>query len=54
MPEEYYKMELDCPQCECETESVCFSRGHERDSSGDWQQCLRCGIRDLAREVDRR
>lgn len=39
--EEIY--ERYCDHCEADTQQRCIDSGHERDSSGDYQECLVCG-----------
>ncbi len=31
-----------CWHCNCDTEHLCRDSGHERDSSGDYQECTAC------------
>ena len=32
-----------CTHCQADTPHRCFTWGHERSSSGDTEECLRCG-----------
>lgn len=34
---------LWCDICNKDTEQTVHDSGHERDSSGDWQECMECG-----------
>lgn len=40
---EAYEDEVFCQNCGKETPHRCEDSGHERDSSGDYQECLACG-----------
>lgn len=40
-----YRDECFCDHCEKDTDHLCYCSGHERDSSGDWRQCLVCNYR---------
>lgn len=41
--DDHYIDERYCNNCNQETEHRCKDSGHERDSSGDYQECLVCG-----------
>lgn len=43
--EQTYRDEMYCDHCDDDTDQIVHSDGHERDSSGDWQICLKCGYR---------
>jgi len=38
-----YKDERYCDNCDKDTQHTCRDSEHERDSSGDYQECLECG-----------
>lgn len=38
-------METFCDHCDKYTDHECYTQGHERDSSWDWQKCKVCGWR---------
>lgn len=38
-----YKDERICGHCQAERVHLCRDGGHERDSSGDYQECTDCG-----------
>jgi hypothetical protein len=38
----YYEEECFCEHCQKDTMHLVFETGHERDSSGDWRECLEC------------
>jgi len=40
-----YRDEMFCDHCNDDTEQIVHSEAHERDSSGDWQICTKCGWR---------
>lgn len=40
---QFYKKERFCDHCQKDTTHECKDSDHERDSSGDWQECLVCG-----------
>ena len=39
----YYEDERYCPFCDRDTKQKCKDSDHERDSSGDYAECLICG-----------
>lgn len=43
--EETYRDTMYCDNCDEDTEQIVHSDGHERDSSGDWKVCTKCGFR---------
>lgn len=44
--------EAFCPLCKKETRQQFYFDGHERDSSGCWQQCLECHARKWGSSTD--
>jgi len=38
-----YEDTLHCDHCDRDTPHRCMDGGHERDSSGDYRECLECG-----------
>lgn len=42
-PEDYYEDDRHCKHCDRTTSHNCRDSGHERDSSGDYQECNVCG-----------
>lgn len=38
----YYQDEMWCDHCDKDTQHKVIDSGHERDSSGDWRECLEC------------
>jgi hypothetical protein len=39
---EEYTDERFCENCDTYTSQICRDSGHERDSSGDYEECLVC------------
>lgn len=42
MEDEYYIDERFCENCDCYRDQRCKDSDHERDSSGDYEECLTC------------